>query len=58
MEFQIGQTIRMKKAHPCGGNAWEIQRVGMDFRLKCKNCGHMVMLSRRVVEKGFRGLIE
>lgn len=51
MDFQIGQIIRMKKPHPCGGNTWEIQRVGMDFRLKCQTCGHMVMIPRRVVEK-------
>ena len=58
MDFQIGQIIRMKKPHPCGGNTWVIQRVGMDFRLKCQTCGHMVMIPRRVVEKGFRGFVE
>ena len=58
MDFQIGQIIRMKKPHPCGGNTWEIQRVGMDFLLKCQTCGHMVMIPRRVVEKGFRGFVE
>ena len=65
MDFQIGQIIRMKKPHPCGGSTWELQRVGMDninrdgdFRLKCQTCGHMVMIPRRVVEKGFRGFVE
>ena len=58
MDFQIGQIIRMKKPHPCSGNTWEIQRVGMDFRLKCQTCGHMVMIPRRAVEKGFRGFVE
>ena len=32
MEFQIGDVIKLKKAHPCGTNEWEILRVGMDFR--------------------------
>ena len=58
MDVQIGQIIRMERPHPCGGNNWEIQRVGMDFRLKCQTCGHMVMIPRRVVEKGFRGFVE
>ena len=58
MDFQIGQIIRMKKPHPCGGNTWEIQRVGMDFLLKCQTCVHMVMIPRRAVEKGFRGFVE
>ena len=34
MEFQIGDIVKLKKAHPCGTNEWEILRVGMDFRLK------------------------
>lgn len=55
MDFQIGQVIRMKKAHPCGGNEWEILRVGMDFRLRCIKCGRQVMLPRKLVEKNFRG---
>lgn len=33
MEFQIGDIVKLKKAHPCGTNEWEILRVGMDFRL-------------------------
>ncbi len=57
MEFQIGQVIKLKKEHPCGGNSWEIQRVGMDFRLKCKNCNHSVMVPRKAVEKSFRGFL-
>ena len=55
MDFQIGDVIKMKKPHPCGANQWEIMRVGMDFRLKCKGCGHQVMLPRKQVEKSFRG---
>ena len=48
----------MKKQHPCGTNEWELMRVGMDIRLKCKGCGHQVMLPRKQVEKAFRGFIE
>ncbi len=58
MEFQVGQTIRLKKKHPCGANEWEILRVGMDFRLRCCGCGHQVMVSRKLVEKNFKGMTE
>ena len=44
MKFNVGQVIKMKKPHPCGANEWEILRVGMDFRLKCKGCDHQVMV--------------
>lgn len=57
MEFLVGQNIKLKKPHPCGGNSWEIQRVGMDFRLKCNECGHYVMVPRKTVEKGFKGFL-
>ena len=58
MELNVGDVIKMKKQHPCGTNAWELMRVGMDIRLKCKGCGHQVMLPRKQVEKAFRGFIE
>ena len=58
MKFNVGQVIKMKKPHPCGANEWEILRVGMDFRLKCKGCDHQVMVPRKLVEKNFKGLIE
>lgn len=57
MEFQLGQHIKMKKTHPCGTNDWEILRIGMDFRLKCAGCGHMIMISRKDAEKNFRGFL-
>ena len=57
-EYKLGDVIKLKKAHPCGSNAWEILRVGMDFRLKCTGCGHMVMLPRKEVDKNFRGFLK
>ena len=56
MEFEIGQTIKMKKPHPCGSHEWEILRVGADFRLRCMGCGRQVMTERKMVEKNARDL--
>jgi hypothetical protein len=58
MVFEVGQTIKMKKPHPCGTNSWEILRVGMDFRLRCRGCDHQVMVSRKLVEKNFKGFLD
>ena len=58
MKLNVGQVIKMKKPQPCGANEWEILRVGMDFRLKCKGCDHQVMVPRKLVEKNFKGFIE
>lgn len=45
MQYNIKDRIITKKQHPCGGKEWEIIRTGADFKLKCLNCGHVVMLT-------------
>ena len=56
MDLQLGDIIKMKKAHPCGSQEWKVLRVGVDFRLQCMGCGHQVMMARRLVEKNVRGV--
>ena len=51
MEYQIGDIVRTKKKHPCGSKLWEITRVGVDFKLKCQGCGHVVTLEREKAKK-------
>ena len=47
MEYQIGDIVKTKKPQPCGSKLWEITRVGVDFKLKCQGCGHIVVLERQ-----------
>ncbi len=56
LQYEVGDILKLKKGHPCGANEWEILRVGADFRLKCRGCGHTVMVSRKLVEKNTREL--
>ena len=58
LNYEVGDIVTLKKGHPCGSKDWEILRVGADFRLKCRGCGHQVMLARKIVEKSFRGMVE
>ena len=46
MNYKIGDIVRTKKPHPCGSKLWEITRVGVDFKLKCTKCEHVVVLQR------------
>lgn len=57
MDISVGDTIEMKKAHPCGSSTWKVLRVGMDFRLRCEGCGHEVMILRRKAEKSIKHII-
>lgn len=54
MSFSVGETVRMKKPHPCGGYEFKILRVGIDFKIECLTCGHKIMLSRVKFEKGVK----
>lgn len=56
-KFEIGDIVTLKKPHPCGSKDWEILRVGADFRLKCRGCGHQIMVPRRLVEKNTKAKI-
>lgn len=46
MEYKIGDIVEFKKTHPCGSKRWEITRTGVDFKFKCKGCGHVIILQR------------
>ena len=56
LNYEVGDIVTLKKAHPCGSSRWEILRVRADFRLKCMGCGHQIMTARRLVEKNTRNL--
>ena len=53
-QYEVGDIVKMKKKHPCGSDEWEILRIGIDFKMKCCGCGHMVMLPRVKVEKNIK----
>lgn len=57
MDVQVGDTLLMKKEHPCGEKQWKVLRTGADFRLKCLGCGHEIMVARFKVEKNIRKII-
>ena len=51
IEVKIGDVVRMKKAHPCGGHLWEVRRLGADIGIACQKCGRYIMLPRSYLER-------
>ncbi len=45
-ELRLGVGVVMMMPHACGGNAWTISRVGADVKIKCRQCGRIVMMDR------------
>jgi hypothetical protein len=44
--WQVGDRLRLRKPHPCGGDTWRLTRTGADMGLECLTCGRRVMLDR------------
>ena len=49
--FAVGDVVRLKKPHPCGGFDWSVVRLGADIGVKCVTCGRRVLLPRRDLER-------
>ncbi len=56
-ELRTGDVLRLKKAHPCGGNDWEVVRLGADIGLRCTSCERRIMMPRSAVEKRTRTVV-
>ena len=58
MDIKVGDVLKLKKSHPCGSAEWEVLRIGADFRIKCKGCGHQVMIARPALEKSVKKILD
>ncbi len=54
LKFDKGDTLVMKKNHPCGCSSFEVLRTGSDVRIKCKGCGHDMTIPRLKLEKNIK----
>lgn len=48
----------MKKPHACQTNLWKIVRDGVDIKLECVHCKHVIMLDRLEFEKKLKKVEE
>ncbi len=48
--FLLGDLVRLRRTHPCGGDVWLVDRLGADIGLRCQTCGRHVLLERRALE--------
>jgi len=47
----LGDVVRLQRRHPCGGDTWQVDRLGADIGLRCLACGRHVLIDRRRVEQ-------
>jgi len=57
MDIKIGDIVRLKKKHPCGGYEWQVVRLGADIGIKCRQCQRRLLLPRSVFERRVKAVI-
>ena len=50
----VGDTVQMRKKHPCGSELFTVLRVGSDVRIRCLGCQRDLTLERVKLEKAIR----
>ena len=53
----VGDTVEMRKKHPCGSELFTVLRVGSDVRIRCLGCQRDLTLERVKLEKTIRKVI-
>jgi hypothetical protein len=53
----LGDVLRLRRPHPCGGDAWLVDRLGADIGLRCQTCGRHVLVERRRIERRLVGFL-
>lgn len=56
-DIQVGDRVRLRKPHPCGGDTWEVTRIGADIGIRCLTCGRRLMLPRAKFEKQVKAIL-
>lgn len=51
----LGDIVRLRRPHPCGGTTWVVDRLGVDIGLRCQTCARRVLVTRRVLERRIAG---
>lgn len=53
----MGDVVRLRKPHPCGGFDWEVVRLGADIGLRCLGCRRRVLLARPVLQRRLKAFV-
>jgi hypothetical protein len=51
MNLLLGDVVRLRRSHPCGGDSWLIDRLGADIGLRCQTCERHVLIDRPTLER-------
>ena len=56
-DLGLGDVLRLRKPHPCGGYEWQVVRLGADIGIVCLTCDRRVMLDRRSLKNRVKAVV-
>ena len=56
--LRAGDIVRLKKSHACGNDLWQVLFSFSDVRLKCTQCGRVILLDRREFSSKFKSRVK
>ncbi|WP_298816404.1 DUF951 domain-containing protein [Chloroflexus sp.] len=53
----LNDVVQLRKPHACGGDTWQIVRLGADIGLQCATCGRRILLPRATLERRIKRFV-
>jgi len=53
-KIEVGDTLELKKKHPCGTSTFRVLRIGSDIRIVCDGCGRDMVIPREKLERAIK----
>lgn len=51
MNYQVNDTITLKKKHVCGSYDWVVIRTGAEIKIRCSKCNREVMILKKELDR-------
>ena len=57
VKFAVGDSLIMKKKHPCGADTFTVLRLGSDVKIRCNGCTRDLTVERERLEKMIKKVV-
>ena len=57
LPLYLDDVVVLRKAHPCGGTAWTVVRLGADIGVRCNTCRRRVLIARSELERDIKRFV-
>ncbi|MFA5561266.1 MAG: DUF951 domain-containing protein [Eubacteriales bacterium] len=57
IRFAVGDTLELKKKHPCGSALFRVEQTGSLPTITCLGCRHTLTIDRIKLEKSIKKIL-